>query len=120
LNISFLKSGAAIANGNGVHPKNSMGLLTEKDFKHDSTPELTRYNDLRELGFSEDEARSSSAGLGDPWTLWFELPHDCFLCHERLMLPFIYWLGVHNQMIGLHIKCAEHFAKAITADLRRA
>jgi len=88
-----------------------MGLLTEKDFQHDTEKELDRYQGLLEAGLSEEEARKSSAGSGDPWTLWHKLPHDCFLCHKKLTLPFIYWHGVDDQMIGFHIQCAEHLSE---------
>ena len=96
-----------------------MGLLREEDFQHDPVRELTRYQGLLEAGLSEDEAKNSSTGLGEPWILWCDLPSECFCCSEKLLLPFIYWAGAHNQMIGLHIKCAERFIKSISKDLVR-
>lgn len=96
-----------------------MGLLTEKDFQRDTERELDRYQTLIELGVSEDAALAGAADSGGPWTLWHHIPSDCFLCGRKLLLPFIYWHGGNDQMIGLHIQCGEHFIEGITKDLMK-
>jgi hypothetical protein len=45
---------------------------------------------------------------------------DCFVCGEKLTLPYVYWHGSggdnKGKSISLHHQCARHLAKGITQD----
>ena len=42
-------------------------------------------------------------------------PVNCFICGERLTVPFVFWAGCSR--IGLHSGCAFHLANGLLRDV---
>ena len=94
-----------------------MSLMTEKDFRADQEFALVKYRELTSGSdaLSPETAHTVAQSMAEPFGLHYVFPEHCFLCHEKITLPFILWASEHD--IGLHIACAERFIKALERDI---
>src|SRR5258708_7625801 len=92
-----------------------MALITKKHFERNDAEEQERYEELLEASCPADEARDAAREYADPLGLRHQFPERCFLCGEKLTIPFVFWAG--SVEIGLHIECAAHFSAALKRDV---
>ena len=59
-------------------------------------------------------------------TFWMEFHELCFLCHEKLTIPCVFWQGAPRSrsasdseriQIWLHPECAESFCMRLLRDV---
>ena len=93
-----------------------MALITEKFFERDKAQEQERYQLLLDNGYSDSVARKEARECAEPPGQWVPLPTSCFLCGDKLTIPFIFWSG-QGCDIGLHVKCAAKLSVALQRDV---
>jgi len=83
-------------------------------------------SDYTELGAALIAEYLEAAVSDDP-TDWMELHELCFLCHEKLTIPAVYWAGAPRSQkapqderlqIWLHPRCARGLAMRLLRDVR--
>lgn len=92
-----------------------MSLVKASDFERDTIRWQERYAACRELNMPEAEAREQADWISQGWADGHIFPEHCLHCHEKLNIPFVYWMG--SPDIGLHIECAEILTLGLQRDI---
>jgi hypothetical protein len=93
-----------------------MSLIKQSDFEPDTVQLEEWYQTFLELGFPDAQARTEAdAVVGEPWVKSYQLPEDCFFCHEKLVIPYVFWMSYAD--IGLHVDCVPPFTLQLNRDV---
>ena len=106
-----------------------MGIINAKNFEfdfacRDEARRLVASSDSREQerALAEEHLKACES---DPWW-WMQVHELCFLCHEKLSVPCVFWAGANSSryapysertQIWLHPACAESLAMRILRDV---
>jgi hypothetical protein len=103
-----------------------VGILNAKSFEFDFARRDAILRELARCAPEERERLEAVCAVDYDPSWWMEFHDLCFLCHERLTLPSVYWAGAPRQraappnertQIWLHPECAESLAMRILRDV---